>query len=122
MEQRPEGQISWELQTAYEDLVLARGHVIKVVREIRSVVKEPRNRTAVRRRGRTPYYTDPEDAVAALRSFSHLAYLIHPGRQNRISPDALLQRYENALGEVTALEERVDELERELAEQYLPAQ
>ena len=109
----------WELQELYEDLVIARAHVVRVIRDIRAVVREPRNRTADRRRGRVPYYTDPEDAIAALRNFRHLGYLIHPGRRNRIKPDVLLARYEKAVAVVDDLTRKADEAEMALASFYL---
>jgi hypothetical protein len=115
-------QAEWELQNLYEDLVLARGHVVIVVRQIRSVVKDPRNRSARRGRGggdRIPYYTSPEDAIAALRSFRHLAYLHLPGRQNRIKPDVLLARYEAAVAAVDDLTERIEGRVQQLAEDML---
>lgn len=105
-------QAIWELQDAYEKLVLARAHAVGVLREIRLVVREPRNRAADRRRGRVPYYTRPEDVIAALRGFQHLAYLVHPGRRNRVKPEILLRRYESAVSAVDALSAQVDEMER----------
>ena len=60
----------WELQDAYERLILARAHVVHVLREVRLVVTEPRNYYGGRRRQapRISRYASPEDVIAQLLS------------------------------------------------------
>jgi len=105
--EKQRAEAEWQLQDHYELLVLARANVVKIIREIRSVVRDPRNRSAAGRRGRTPYYTGPDEVIEALRGYFFLSYLHHPGRKNRIKPQVLLSRYESALAAVTRLEEGI---------------
>jgi hypothetical protein len=106
----------WELQDAYERLVLARAHVVHVLREVRSVVTERRNYDDGRQVPRVSRYASPEDVIAGLHRLSRLARLVQPGRQNRVKPEVLMRRFESAVAAVGELEERIGEMERELQE------
>lgn len=99
---------AWELQDLYEQLVLARAAVVKKIREMREVIRDPRNRLSVRP---APFYAQPNDVIAKLIGLGEMYYLHRPGRRNRIRPPVLLDRYEKALAEVRRLERRIDELE-----------
>lgn len=103
--------ILWEVQTLREDLVLALAERVKTERVIREVVREPRNRGGVLGYGPAPRYTDPASAVEALRKLSRLAYLVYPGRKNRIKPEVLLGRYQDGAAAVQDLITRLEALE-----------
>lgn len=100
-------EVLWEVQDLRERLVLARAEQVKMERQIREIVRDPRNRATVFHQGHRniPYYTWPSEAVADLREMGRLAYLIYPGRKNRIKPEVLLRMYEDKVAVVRNLED-----------------
>jgi hypothetical protein len=99
--------ILWEVQDLREQLVLAQAEQVRMERVIREVVRDPRNREMVFGHFNVPFYTWPSEAVSDLREMSRLAYLIYPGRKNRIKPEVLLHQYQNKVAAAYGLRERL---------------
>jgi hypothetical protein len=96
-------EVRWQLQDLREQLIIADGEQVKIERSIREVVQDPRNREMVFGHGFAPAYTWPSEAVADLREMGRLAYLIYPGRKNRVKPEVLMRQYEDKVAAVEAL-------------------
>jgi hypothetical protein len=109
-------KVQWEVQDLREQLVIAQAELVKTERVIREIVRHPRNRAGVFGAGDAPLYTDPARAVDALREMGRLAYLVYPGRKNRIKPGVLLRQYEGRITAVVSLEGRLEALEAALRE------
>lgn len=107
-------QLRWQVQDLREQVILAEAEQVKIERHVREVVRHPVNRGGMRWSAPAPLYTDPSDALGALRGMRRLTKLVRPGMQNRISPDVLIGRWEAAANEAAILRSRLEELERAL--------
>jgi hypothetical protein len=106
----------WQLQDLYERLILAEAEQVKVERLIRELVRYRPNRAGrYGAGGQVPLYTDPANAVEALRGLMGLAYLSRPGMKNRVRPQVLLERWEKAANETAVLTGQYNALRLELA-------
>jgi hypothetical protein len=108
-------RVLWEVQNLRDELVLAMAERVKMERILREVVREPANRATVfggSGHGRhMPTYLSMRDVLGDLEAMRRLAYLILPGRKNRIKPDVLLGRYHDRAAAVQALIARLEALE-----------
>lgn len=100
-----------EIQTLREDLVLVLADRVKMERTVREVVREPANRETVFSRRRRPSYLYLDDVLRDLEAMRRLAYLVIPGRRNRIRPDVLLRRYQDKVTAVQDVLARLEALE-----------
>lgn len=96
-------EVLWKVQDLREQILLAQAEQVKMERVIREVVRDPRNRGGVPGHGCVPRYTDPARAVEALHKLSRFAYLIYPGWKNRVKPEVLLRRYQDAVSAAVTL-------------------
>jgi hypothetical protein len=109
-------EVLWQLQDLRERTALAEAEQIKVERLIREVVRHLPNRLGRYGGSPPPLYTDPDNAVNALRQMmGRVAWLIKPGTKVRVRPEALLERWDRAANEAAILRSRYDDLRLELA-------
>jgi hypothetical protein len=110
---RPSGtaEALWQLQDLRERLILAEAEQVKAERRIREVVRHLPNRAGRFGGGRVPLYTNPANAVNALRELGGLPWLARPGLRNRVKPQVLLERWERAANETAILRSQVGRME-----------